>query len=313
MNLISLSKAVLASSVALLIGACGGAVSESAPLEESDNVSTEEAMKANVQAGSFNLYDEAHATPSLFCDPHTNLSLRADYYSTATLEERVGGSCEMLPLPNKRAYRLKLSRTDCGTRIYTGSVTKKGKRSEITITDNRARLCRDLVAAKVIVDETRDGVTTTKYSHDGSDASSVWPADATTLVAESTGGFSPRLPAGSTCRVGTAKFSFDIATKSLNWEVCEVIDWNTAFKPRSGTTKLSAATLALVNNAMNQVTPSKATTCGYDLPMRSITVTSASLGAKTYEDSFYACRGDADYVDNIGGVFAAFYTAIGAP
>jgi predicted secreted protein len=215
--------------------------------------------------------------------------------------------------PVPRTYRLKLSGTDCGTNIYTGSVTRKGTRSEVTITDNRARKCRDLVRAKVIVDETQDGVTFTRYSYDGGNASTVWPADAKTLVAEATGGYSPPSPAGSTCRVGAVKFSLDIASSTLNWEVCEVIDWETAFKPRSGTTKLSAAALALVNDAMNEVTPSTATTCGYDLPMRSITVTSASLGSKKYKDSFYVCKGDGDYVDNIDGVFAAFYSVITAP
>lgn len=138
---------------------------------DGDDVTVDEANAAKVSPGTFKLYAQPRAKPNASCDVHTRLTLAAATYSTATIEEALSGFCELYVEPNPRTYRLRLAGTDCGTRIYAGSVTKKGKRYSVKITDNRARLCENVVAAAVIVEETIPGSpapsTTTKYSYDG--------------------------------------------------------------------------------------------------------------------------------------------------
>ncbi len=311
MNIATLSKLFAITSAAILIGGCSGNPSSNSD-EDGNDVSTEEALKANVTPGTFKLYTKAHATPNTSCDLYTKLDLKSAFYSTAVLEEVVSGFCEIAVVPNKRTYRLKLDSTSCGTRVYTGSLTKSGVRTEIKITDNRARTCKDLVSAKVIVEEKKNGTTTKKYSYDGAEAITVWPSDAKTLVAQTKGGgFTPQPPAGSTCAFGAQKYTLDVATKKVAWEVCEFKDWSTPLTTKSGTTTLNAANYASVIDAINEVTVSSSPICGADKPLLTISVTSTSQGTKTYKDSFYSCQGDGTYVDNIDGVFSAFGDATG--
>src|SRR5690606_15065267 len=74
----------------------------------------------------------------------------------------------------ERFYRLRLDGTSCGSKIYKGQKRIAGKRRSITVTDHRTRMCRDLVPAQIIVEETDDsGDTHTKYSFDGAPPPSV--------------------------------------------------------------------------------------------------------------------------------------------
>lgn len=136
----------------------------------------------------------------------------------------------------------------------------------------------------------------------------VWPADRTQLVAQTNGGgFTPPPAAGSTCALGAAKYTLDIATKSLSWETCKFVDWQTPMHSVSGSKTLTAAQLKKVDAAMNQVKVTDQDICGADKPMLNISVTSAAKGTVQYTDSFYACMGgERLYVDNIDGVFSAF-------
>jgi hypothetical protein len=151
--------ALLLSSTAVFAAGCA------AQTDEGDDT-TEADITSKIAEGTYKLYAQAGTVPSAGCDVHTQLDLKAAYYSTATLEETVGGMCQIAVLPNTRAYRLKLQSTSCGTRVYTGSHTVDGKRTEIVITDNRKRTCLDVVKAQLVVQETADGKTTTKYSYD---------------------------------------------------------------------------------------------------------------------------------------------------
>ena len=135
----------------------------------------------------------------------------------------------------------------------------------------------------------------------------IWPADRTQLVANSPGGgFTPPAPPGSTCTIGLQKYTLDIATKNLSWEKC---DWQANDEPLhlvTGSRVISAAELATVDAAMNEVAIATDEICGADKPFLSIDVTSASQGTKTYTDSFYSCMGGGrTYVDGIDGVFGA--------
>lgn len=164
-TLSGLSGFVVLSSIALLAAGCG--VDATGTPDDGDGVSEADAISAKVTPGTFRLYGQPGAQPNAGCDVHTNLVLAASSYSTAHLEEVVGGMCMIAVRPDPRTYRLRLDGTSCGTRVYKGSLTQNGARSEITITDNRARTCLDAIAARIVVEETRDGRTTTKYSYDG--------------------------------------------------------------------------------------------------------------------------------------------------
>jgi hypothetical protein len=151
--------------------ACTASTEDPAADGDADDVTVDEANAAKVGPGSFKLYDQPRAEPNPSCDIHTKLDLKAEYFSTATLTEAVGGFCEIAVFPNARTYRLRLANVDCGSRIYTGSLKKQGQPYKIKITDNRTRLCENVVAGALVVEETVPGfpgaITTTKYSYDG--------------------------------------------------------------------------------------------------------------------------------------------------
>lgn len=135
----------------------------------------------------------------------------------------------------------------------------------------------------------------------------IWPADRTRLVAESPGGgFVPPAPPGSTCTLGARKYSLDVETRMLSWEVCEFSGPGTPLHVVTGSRTLSRAELEAVSSAMLDVKLATDEVCGADKPLLSIKVTSASQGTRTYTDSFYSCMGgDRTYVDHIDGVFSA--------
>jgi len=168
---LSLSVFFVAAAAASLAMACTASTEDASSDADADDVTVDEANAAKVGPGSFKLYGAPHAEPNPSCDIHTKLDLKADYFSTASLTEAVGGFCEIAVFPNPRTYRLRLASTDCGTRIYSGSLKKQGQPYKIKITDNRTRLCENVVAAALIVEETVPGfpgaITTSKYSYDG--------------------------------------------------------------------------------------------------------------------------------------------------
>lgn len=141
----------------------------------------------------------------------------------------------------------------------------------------------------------------------------IWPSDRTQLVAQTAGGgFTPPPAPGSTCGLGAAKYTLDIASRKLSWEVCKFTDWSTPMHPVSGTRTLSAADVKKVDRAMAQVKLAERDICGADKPMLNIAVTSTSKGTVQYTDSFYACMGgERTYVDNIDEVFSAFRDVAG--
>lgn len=132
---------------------------------DDDAVSSDEAIKAGIAAGTFKLYDEPRHQPNPSCDVHTAIEL-SSYRSGSRIDlrETVGGLCEIYVDPQERFYRLRFDGTSCGSRIYKGKKKIDGKTREITVTDHRTRMCRDLVPAKIIVEETDQP---TKYSFDG--------------------------------------------------------------------------------------------------------------------------------------------------
>jgi hypothetical protein len=143
---------------------------------------------------------------------------------------------------------------------------------------------------------------------DASEPVDVWPPDRTKLVAYSPGGgFTPPPAPGSTCRVGAQRYTLDIASGELTWEVCDFVDWSTPMHPVSGSRVLTARERLKVDAAMGAVTVSAGEVCGADKPLLTIEVTSASQGTKTFFDDFYSCMDRSrTYVTNIDAVFSLF-------
>ncbi len=137
----------------------------------------------------------------------------------------------------------------------------------------------------------------------------VWPANATKLVAETAGGgFTPPPPPGSNCAFGQQKYTLDVASKELAWEICSFSDWKTPLSLEKGTKVLSDAAFQSIEGAMSGVTRSSSDLCGADKPMLTLEVTTPS-GTSTYKDSFYSCMGEGNYVDGVDEVFGALRDA----
>lgn len=135
---------------------------------------------------------------------------------------------------------------------------------------------------------------------------SVWPANATKLVANNAGGgFTPPPAPGSVCGLGAANYSLDVASRKLTWKECSFADWNTPMKWETGSRVLTVAELASLKLVLKNVKISDNDICGADKPFMTMTVSTPS-GDKKYTDDFYSCRADqGPFVDNIDSVFAA--------
>lgn len=135
----------------------------------------------------------------------------------------------------------------------------------------------------------------------------VWPSDATKVVANSPGGgFTPPPPPGSSCAFGAQKFSLDIQSGKLDWETCEFVDWSSPMTLQKGSRTLSTAEIDTIKLAGMKLELAKEKICGADKPWMDVTITSKSQGEQTYADSFYSCNGGGQkYVDNIDAIFGA--------
>jgi hypothetical protein len=153
-NLRSLSALLSVAALATLAGCAVGAT------DASEVETTEDALRVRVAAGSFKLYDQPGTIPDEFCDLHTTLELKNGPLGLATLKGAVGGTCEIAVPDDARTYRLHSAGTSCGSKLYTGRTRVDGQWRSVRITDHRTRTCRDLVPARVIVEETIAGAAT---------------------------------------------------------------------------------------------------------------------------------------------------------
>jgi hypothetical protein len=153
----SFRSIVAFASVSLLLSFATGCAAEASSSETGETSQTGEAALMNPNdEGSFKLYDEGSAGPDASCDLHTVLELEhPSAYAPlqAMLHEALDGVCKIAVNADERAYTLKLDHVDCGSKIYKGTSLAGGKR-ELTITDHRTRVCRDMVPAEIVVEET---------------------------------------------------------------------------------------------------------------------------------------------------------------
>jgi hypothetical protein len=84
-----------------------------------------------------------------------------------------------------------------------------------------------------------------------SSPAAVWPADREQLVAETSGdGFGPPPAPGSTCRLGAAKYTLDVETRTLSWSVCEEAAWGMPLHLVDASRMLSESEIDCVDKAM---------------------------------------------------------------
>ena len=164
MKLSMLKLAALALVCAPFAVACSADTSDAG--SEGDDVTIDEANAARIGPGEFKLYAQPRVTPNKNCDPHTKLVLSATGGSKAHVENALDGFCEIAVIPDPRDYRLRAAGQDCGSKIYTGSVRKNGEKYSIKIIDNRTRLCENVIAALIEVEETTPRGTIKLYSYD---------------------------------------------------------------------------------------------------------------------------------------------------
>lgn len=138
-----------------------------------------------------------------------------------------------------------------------------------------------------------------------------WPASSTKLVAHSTSGFAPWPPPGSTCQLGQATYTYDVAAKKLAWDVCQYAEGGKPFLNAKGSKVLTAAQIDGIVKSVKSLKVSTSDICGADKPGMTVTVTSAN-GEKAFLDDFYACqKEEGTYVSNIGVVFGALRDVAG--
>lgn len=144
---------VVLSVTALSVG-CAVEAEPSAAADDNEIVA-----HAGVTPGEFVLHAKPNHNADPKCDSFTDLSLKAG--GRAELSDRLTGGCALVALydPNPRAYTLRETQGSCGSKVFIGSrrvalgPATTGL-ATIKITDHRTRLCRDVVPAQIIVEET---------------------------------------------------------------------------------------------------------------------------------------------------------------
>jgi hypothetical protein len=123
---------------------------------------------AKFQVGSFDLYSQpGHVSSD--CNLGTGLILDRGRLlgDIAVFEDFVKGTCKVAVRPNTRFSKLTFVRASCGSRIYEGGFVTAEGYVQVTITDHRTRLCKDIVPAKIVVTfQTYEGKVQTLYSQD---------------------------------------------------------------------------------------------------------------------------------------------------
>jgi hypothetical protein len=122
-----------------------------------------------VKVGNFEMYATPQLNPEGYCDVGTQLIIENvnGLGAVAILKDFVNGVCEIYVPENLRIYTLSATQTGCGSKIYTGKVRSADSLREIEIVDHRARVCKDLVPARIIMKELeQEQVVSTLYSFD---------------------------------------------------------------------------------------------------------------------------------------------------
>jgi len=123
--------------------------------------------KMSFKPGVFALYNKAGFTPGTGCDVGTSLTLDEGEVigRVAILSNFVDGYCDLYIAPNERVFtELEVSDHGCGSKLYKGSRQTEDGIVDVEIIDHRTRFCRDLIEARIIVTESKDGNEEKLYS-----------------------------------------------------------------------------------------------------------------------------------------------------
>jgi hypothetical protein len=102
------------------------------------DVTSEEALRANVAPGVFVLHKDPMGPSDDPCEVHTRLTLTSA--GEAELEERTSTACGER-VENRRSYRLRATATSCRGQDFSGSAGRAATRRTITIHDRRRATC----------------------------------------------------------------------------------------------------------------------------------------------------------------------------
>jgi hypothetical protein len=111
---------------------------------------------APADSKSFRLYSEPHYKVGGFCDRYVSLKLKQTRSGqVAEMEDGLSGMCEIVVRPNPRSFTIRTVEDDgCGSTVYSGyRRDEAGDILKLTITDNSNRLCENIVAAPIVVQE----------------------------------------------------------------------------------------------------------------------------------------------------------------
>jgi len=119
---------------------------------------------APIAAGSFELLTKPRYTPKS-CDQLTKLDLSD---MNAHMSDSLVSPCMTFVAvdPQTRDYHLTRTGSSCGSTMYEASFKKGSESWSIKLTDNRARLCRDVIPALIVIEETHNGHAEKLYSND---------------------------------------------------------------------------------------------------------------------------------------------------
>jgi hypothetical protein len=132
------------------------------------------ASPAFAETEVFKLYRERNQQIDAFCDQYTELKLTSNgFRATAVLTPKVQGACEVLPRGQARTYLLKFKDDGCGSKVFRslnnfdGEEIPEEHSAPLEITDNRGRLCENVIPALIVVKEIVGGdVVVNMYSQD---------------------------------------------------------------------------------------------------------------------------------------------------
>ena len=104
--------------------------------------------------GVFAMYPTRDHQPT-GCDQGVRLTLdhTEQLGAFAVAENFLEGFCEIFVSPDPRIFRLMDSQEDCGSKVYTGEGWRNGERYSVKITDNRGRICDDVIPSLIVLEE----------------------------------------------------------------------------------------------------------------------------------------------------------------
>ncbi len=118
---------------------------------------------ANEPVLNYRVYSEQGHRVNPRCDVFVRVSVDLNQ-STITVSNDLAGSCPIMISPETRVYSLMETTNQCGSTTFLGVRDERRSLGTISIQDHSRRKCRDLVPARVVVEEASQSETQVFYS-----------------------------------------------------------------------------------------------------------------------------------------------------